>query len=98
MVVQRKIKKLFAKYPEINYQEEKAINEGVALMKNYHVLDLIAAILLLIGGVNWGLFGLFKLNLIDSIFGEALGRIIFVLVGVAAVYRIIMWIRTKKSV
>jgi uncharacterized protein len=66
-------------------------------MKNYHVLDLIAVILLLAGGLNWGLVGLFKLNLVNAIFGEVLGRIIFVLVGVAAVYRIVMWARTKKA-
>jgi uncharacterized protein len=66
-------------------------------MKNYHVLDLIAAILLLVGGINWGLVGLFKLNLVSSIFGEGLGRVIFILVGVAAIYRIIMWLRTKKT-
>jgi uncharacterized protein len=66
-------------------------------MKNYHVIDLIAVILLLVGGLNWGLVGLFKLNLVGSIFGEALSRIIFVLVGIAAVYRIVLWARTKKS-
>ncbi len=66
-------------------------------MKNYHVLDLIAVILLLVGGLNWGLVGLFKLNLVSSIFGEALGRIIFVLVGAAAVYRIVVWARSRTA-
>jgi uncharacterized protein len=72
------------------------INEGVALMKNYyHILDIIAVILLLAGGLNWGLYGLFKLNLVMAIFGEVLSRIIFVLVGIAAAYRIVVWARTK---
>lgn len=73
------------------------INEGVALMKNYHILDIIAVILLLAGGLNWGLYGLFKLNLVYSIFGEILSRIIFVLVGVAAIYRIVVWTRCKAK-
>lgn len=66
-------------------------------MKNYHVIDLIAVILLLVGGLNWGLYGLFKMNLVSSIFGEVLARIIFVLVGAAAVYRIVLWARSKKT-
>ncbi|MBF8263390.1 MAG: hypothetical protein HW387_1055 [Parachlamydiales bacterium] len=66
-------------------------------MKNYHVLDLVAVILLLIGGLNWGLVGLFNFNPIMSIFGAGLARFIFTFVGIAAVYRIILWARSKKS-
>ena len=53
-------------------------------------LDWIAITLVIIGGINWGLVGLFKFNLVDSIFGDlsALSRIIYTLVGVAAVYMI----------
>ncbi len=66
-------------------------------MKNYHVIDIIAIILLLAGGLNWGLVGLFKLDLVTAIFGGVLSRIIFVLVGVAAAYRIVIWARTKAN-
>ena len=66
-------------------------------MKNSHILDIIAVILLLAGGLNWGLYGLFKLNLVYSVFGEVLSRIIFVLVGVAAAYRIVVWARSKAK-
>ena len=66
-------------------------------MKNYHYLEIIAAILLLVGGLNWGLVGLFKLDLVSSIFGDILGRIIFFFVGVAAVYRIVMWVRNRAK-
>lgn len=66
-------------------------------MKNYHVLDQIVVILLLIGGVTLGLYGLFKLSLLTAIFGEALGRIIYVLIGAAAVYRIVIWFRSKSA-
>jgi hypothetical protein len=65
-------------------------------MKNYHILDVIAVILLLAGGLNWGLVGLFKLDLVTAVFGMVLARIIFVLVGVAAVYRIVLWARSKS--
>jgi uncharacterized membrane protein YuzA (DUF378 family) len=45
-----------------------------------------ACILLLIGGINWGLVGLFNVNIISGIFGEMLSRLIFILMGVAAAY------------
>ena len=51
-------------------------------------LNLVTLVLLIVGGLNWGLVGAFKFNLVDTIFGEmsALSRIVYVLVGLAAVY------------
>ena len=48
--------------------------------------------LLIVGGLNWGLVGIFDFNLVSSIFGEgaALSRIVFVVVGLAAVYQLAM--------
>jgi uncharacterized protein len=59
-------------------------------MKN---LDVLAAILLVIGGVNWGLVGLFQFDLVAALFGpsSALSRIVYSLVGVAAVYQALQW-------
>lgn len=53
-------------------------------------LDTIALILIVIGGINWGLIGLFQFNLVDSLFGTAtiLTRIIYSLVGIASIYSI----------
>ncbi|MES2272875.1 MAG: DUF378 domain-containing protein [Chlamydiota bacterium] len=68
-------------------------------MKHYPLIGTIAVILLLIGGLCWGLVGLFKFDLISSIFGEmsVLSRIFFVLIGLAAVYRIVMWIKSRSK-
>lgn len=46
----------------------------------------IAGVLLLIGGLNWGLVGVFNYNLVDSLFGAwpIVVRIIYILVGVSA--------------
>jgi len=54
------------------------------------VLDWIALILLIIGGVNWGLVGALETNLVDKIFGsiEWLAKAVYILVGVAALYSI----------
>lgn len=56
-------------------------------------IDLISIILLIIGGLNWGLVGLFNLNVIDMIFVQAyaVARIIYVLVGLSALWRIFEW-------
>ena len=52
-------------------------------------LDLIVGILLIIGGLNWGLVGLFDFNLVGFIFGvSVIAKIIYIVVGLAAVYRI----------
>lgn len=54
------------------------------------VLNWIAMILLIIGGINWGLVGLFKLDLVSAIFGSVawLATLIYVLVGLAGLYGI----------
>ena len=52
--------------------------------------DITATILVIIGGLNWGLVGFFNYNLVDAIFGagSVLARIIYAIVGLAAVYMI----------
>lgn len=50
----------------------------------------IATVLVIVGGINWGLVGAFEFNLVDAIFGEgsAGSRIIYVLVGLSALVAI----------
>ncbi|MEK6862600.1 MAG: DUF378 domain-containing protein [Nanoarchaeota archaeon] len=51
-------------------------------------LEIIALVLLVIGGLNWGLVGLFNgLNVVDML-GSTLAQIIYVLVGISAIYAI----------
>jgi uncharacterized protein len=54
------------------------------------VLNIVAFVLLLIGGLNWGLVGFFNLDLVSIIFGTGslLTRAIFGLVGLSALYKI----------
>lgn len=68
-------------------------------MKNQHIVNLVATILLLVGGLNWGLVGLFDLDLVSTIFGDmsTLTRIIYVLVGLSAVYRIVLWAKARAK-
>jgi uncharacterized protein len=59
-------------------------------MNRMNGLDWISWILVIIGGLNWGLVGFFGLNVIDLIFGigSIITRIIYALVGLAALYLI----------
>jgi len=52
------------------------------------VLKIIAIVLVIVGGLNWGLVGLFNFDLVAAIFGamSSLSRIVYVLVGLAAIY------------
>jgi len=56
-------------------------------------VDVIAAILLVIGGLNWGLIGLFEFDLVSSIFGAQaiLSRLVYGLVGLAAIFQVVQW-------
>lgn len=53
-------------------------------------VDLIALILVIVGGLNWGFVGLFNFDLVGAIFGagSALSRIVYIIVGLAAVYMV----------
>jgi uncharacterized membrane protein YuzA (DUF378 family) len=57
-------------------------------MKNLSTLDWVAMILLVVGGLNWLLVGLFSFDLVAMIFGAGsiLAKIVYVLVGLSAVY------------
>ncbi len=68
-------------------------------MKKHCFLDWIALILLIIGGLNWGLVGLFGFNLVTVIFGymTLISRIVYIVVGLAALYSIYYLVKTRKS-
>jgi uncharacterized protein len=70
---------------------------GVIIMPVRNPVDLIALILVIVGGLNWGLVGLFEFDLVAAIFGEmsALSRIIYILVGLAALYMIYFTARAE---
>jgi uncharacterized membrane protein YuzA (DUF378 family) len=54
------------------------------------VFDVLAAVLLVVGGLNWGLWGAFQFDLVAAIGGgntAALSRVVYILVGVAALYQ-----------
>ena len=58
-------------------------------------LDILAAVLVAVGGLNWGLVALAKFDLVATLvgldFGEtnAASRIVYGLVGISAVYQVL---------
>jgi uncharacterized protein len=50
-------------------------------------LDLTAAVLVIVGALNWGLVGAAKFNLVTALFGQTvISSIVFILVGLSGVY------------
>lgn len=60
-------------------------------MPKMSIIDWIALILVIIGGLNWGLVGFFDYNLVTTIFkvDSTITKIVYDLVGVAALWMII---------
>jgi uncharacterized membrane protein YuzA (DUF378 family) len=54
-------------------------------------INLITLILLIVGGLNWGLVGLFNFDLVAALFGAGslLARAVYTLVGVSALWQLI---------
>lgn len=63
--------------------------------------DKLALTLVLIGALNWGLIGFFKYDLVAAIFGgqlALLSRIIYAVVGLAALWSFSLLFRGQESV
>ena len=65
------------------------------------MLDRIALVLLIIGGINWGLIGIFQFDLVAWLFGgqtATVSRVIYTLVGLAAIWCISLLFRENELV
>jgi len=65
---------------------------------NMKTLDVIVAVLLVVGGLNWGLVALANFDLVAFLtssggFGmkNALGSVVYGLVGLSAIYQVLLW-------
>jgi uncharacterized membrane protein YuzA (DUF378 family) len=75
-------------------ERRSAVREGHSAMS---ALDYIAMALLIIGGLNWAMVGLFDVDVVASLFGAGspASRLVYVLVGISAVYSI--WTAMKMG-
>lgn len=55
------------------------------------ILNLVTLLLVIVGGLNWGLVGLANFNLVATLFGDqsTLSRIVYILVGLSALWQIV---------
>lgn len=63
------------------------------------ILNTITLVLLIVGGLNWGLVGLSDFNLVSALFGEqtTLSRIVYALVGASALWQLILLFGMKHD-
>ena len=55
-------------------------------------LDVLVAILVCVGAINWGLIGVFDFNLVDFIFGKTIiDKIAYIMIGLAGIYQAFFW-------
>ena len=67
-------------------------------MKKTQMVEMISVVLLLIGGLNWGLIGFFEWSFVDTVFGmgSTLARVIYSIIGISALYQIALWTKLHK--
>lgn len=60
------------------------------------IMDKIALVLAIIGGLNWGSIGIFRFDIVAFLFGgssSAISRVVYTLVGLAAIWCISLLFR-----
>lgn len=54
------------------------------------LLSLLSSLLLVVGGINWGLVGIFDFNVVAALFGASvIAKVVYGLMGVSAIHYII---------
>ena len=64
-----------------------------------NTLDWLSLILMVIGGINWGLIGALDLNLVAALLGPGTmaSRVVYMLVGLAGLYGVVVMARLGRS-
>nr|WP_297350333.1 DUF378 domain-containing protein [uncultured Caldimonas sp.] len=73
-------------------------NRTAGTSGTFKLLSTIALVLLIVGGINWALVGLLNFDLVAALFGpmSALSRIVYVVVGIAALYGLYILTRLNR--
>lgn len=93
---------MFTKLKANFIRKGRELKKEGPFMKNTKFLDNLSIFLILLGGICWGLVGAFGFDLIGSIFNtdqnmmSPLTRVIYVVIGLSAIYRIVLWAQSRK--
>ncbi len=63
-------------------------------------INILTLFLVIVGGINWGLVGLFQFDLVAALFGgqqAALSRLVYVLVGASALWQLYPLVQASQS-
>jgi uncharacterized protein len=65
----------------------------------FNAIDWIAVVLTIVGALNWGLVGLFRFDLVATLFGDMSlpSRLVYILVGVAGIWLIAFAVRAARA-
>ena len=84
---------------ERRHISDRRSNSSLTSAKRMKAIEWLPMLLLIIGGINWGLVGLFNVDLVATLFGQmsTLSRIVYVAVGLSALYSIYMSSRLSSK-
>jgi uncharacterized membrane protein YuzA (DUF378 family) len=66
------------------------------------VIDVVAAVLVVVGALNWGLVSVARFDLVAALFGLSFGEVsgltavVYGLVGLAGLYQVLLWKRVQS--
>lgn len=61
-------------------------------------IEMLFTILLIVGGINWGLVGACNYNLVTTLLGDGtMSRVVYGLVGVAALYQVLQYLKCRMA-
>jgi len=66
------------------------------------LVDVVAAVLVVVGALNWGMVGVARVDLVAALFGLSFGEVsgitavVYGLVGVAGLYQALFWKRVQS--
>ena len=61
----------------------------------HKVVHWVAWVLVVVGALNWGIVGLFNYNVV-ALLGAMAANVVYVLVGLAGLYKLVMKLFMKK--
>ena len=104
-----KIKRKKKKKKIIKYRKPLSVNIGfivffaifayILIYMNTKGLDYTILTIAIIGAINWGLVGFFKLDLVNMIFGDMtiISRIIYAIIGLCGLYLVSLYGRVTNA-